>query len=826
MEREERILFVDVMLTLHLLSSFRYRVPKILNDKIAIGQMVVVQFGKKKIYSAIVVNITEDVPEGYTVKYVLDIIDLEPIITQKQITFFSWVASYYVAYIGDVLSAALPAPFRLKSETVLQISPIFLGDLSVLEQDELQIFSFISNRGSVNISDLQEQFSQKDLMTQIAKLIEKNVLITDEEIKSLYIPKKETHIKLCETYNKEEQRKKLFERMDSQTKYASQNKVLLTFFSLLQGKDMVKQSELIDKKCSASSINTLIKQGVLEKCDVETSRLKELKASLKTEDIILNQEQLFAYNQIIENWQHHPVSLLYGVTSGGKTEVYIKLIDHVLRQGGQVLYLIPEIALTSQLIQRLEKYFGNRIGVYNSMYSTLERAEVWQRCKTNDKSIRFDIILGSRSAVFLPFKNLQLVIIDEQHDASFKQTEPVPHYNGKDAGMYLAKLFGAKTVLGSATPSIESYYSALQGRYQLLTLKHRYSQTLLPEIFIADIKECSKQGEMYGIFTKMLYDNINECLENNRQVIIFQNRRGFAPRIRCNICGYVAKCPNCDVSLVLHKQTHSLNCHYCGHFSEVISSCPQCHSHSLRTVGIGTEKIEEEITNYFPKAKVSRMDTDTTRQKEAYTKIVSDFANGKTNILTGTQIVSKGLDFDNVGLVGVVDADSLLHYPDFRAYERAFQILTQVSGRAGRRNKRGKVIIQTYDPYNQILRDVCEHNYENMYASQIMDRKRLNFPPFCRMIKITLQHRDRKQLLSKSLQYALKLKEIFGTRMFGPQEPNIARLRNLYHQEIWLKIENKISYSLAKMRLREWNEEFLAQKENSTIRINIDVDPV
>ncbi len=826
MQGEEEILFVDVILTLHLPSSYRYRVPRVLNDRVVVGQMVAVQFGKKKIYSAIVVNITKEIP-AYTTKYILDIIDDEPILTPLQINFFSWIASYYVAYIGDVLSAALPAPFRLKSESVLQVSPHFFGDISLLDEQEQKIFLLISQKSKVNIADLQDTFSPKELISLIAKLIEKDVLITDEEIKNIYTPKKETYLKLREPYNSnEEERKKLFERLDSNHRYASQNKVLLTFFSLLQGKDMVSKTELLEKQCSDSSIKTLIKNGVFDKCEVEISRLKELKSTSKVEDVALNQEQLLAYKQIIDHWQTQPVSLLFGVTGSGKTEVYIKLIDYVLQEGGQILYLIPEIAITSQLIQRLEKYFGNRICVYNSKYSIMERAEVWQRCKTEDKNKRFDIILGSRSAVFLPFINLKLVIVDEQHDASFKQTEPVPHYNGKDAAMYLAQLFKAKTILGSATPSIESYYLGLQGKYQLLTIEHRYSKTLLPEIFIADVKEYTKQRAMYGIFTKMLYDAVNECLENKRQVIIFQNRRGFAPRVRCNICGYEAKCPNCDVSLVLHKNTHSLNCHYCGHTTELLSFCPQCHSHSLRTVGIGTEKIEEELKNYFPTAKISRMDIDTTRQKDAYEKIIKDFATGTVNILTGTQIVTKGLDFDNVGLVGVVDADSLLHYPDFRAYERAFQTLTQVSGRAGRRNKRGKVIIQTYDPYNQILRDVCEHDYKRMYSSQIIDRKRLNFPPFCRMIKITLQHKDREQLRNKALQYALRLREIFGARMFGPQEPSIARIRNLYIQEIWLKIENKISYSLSKSRLREWNEEFLAQKENSTIRIYIDVDPV
>lgn len=827
MAHEEKILFVEVILTLHLPNTFYYRVPRVLNEDIRVGQRVAVQFGKKKIYSAIVVKITDKVPEQYNIKYILDIIDVEPILTEKQIKFFNWIASYYVAYIGDVLSAALPAAFRLKSETVVEISPMFSGDVSNLDDVEKQIVDVLARKNKVNVADLEEVCPSNQLISKVSSLISKDTVITDEELRRQYAPKKETVVYLAEEYALDEKKKQeLFQQMDSDKRYSSQNKVLLTYLSLLKGRTMVKKSELIAKDCSASSINTLIKNGILVKEDIEASRLKELKVSKNISDIVLNEEQTSVYNQVMDNWQEQPISLLHGVTGSGKTEVYIKLIDSVLQKGGQVLYLIPEIAITSQLIQRLEQYFGNKVGVYNSKYSTMERAEVWYRTKTEDKEKRFDIILGSRSAVFLPFTDLQLVIVDEEHDTSYKQTEPVPHYNGKDSALYLAKMFSAHTVLGSATPSLESYYNAKQNKYQLLNLPHRYSKILLPEIFVADIKEYTKNREMYGLFTKMLYDAINECLEEDKQVILFQNRRGFAPKLKCNICGFIPKCPNCDVSLVLHKNTHSLNCHYCGYTQDVLSACSDCGSHSLKVVGIGTEKIEEEIENYFPKAKIARMDLDSTRTKEAFTKIIDDFASKRVNVLVGTQIVTKGLDFDNVGLVGIIDADAILHYPDFRAYERAFQILTQVSGRAGRRNKRGKVVIQTYDPYNQIIRDVCEHNYQRMYDSQMIERKNFNFPPYCKMIQITLQHKDKIFLQKKTVEYALRLKEIFGTRMFGPQEPVIARIRNLYHQVIWLKIEKKISYSKSKLRIREMNEEFLAIKENSSIRVYIDIDPI
>ncbi len=828
MTEEENILFVEVILTLHLPNTYCYRVPRVLNKDVKIGQRVAVQFGKKKIYSAIIVKVTDEVPKTSNLKYILDIIDSEPVLTQKQIEFYNWIASYYVAYIGDVLSAALPSAFRLKSETTVEISPAFQGDVSCLDDTEKQIVDYVAKKTKVNVSELETVCPQKQLISVVSSLIKKDILVTDEELKKQYVQKKETIIYLSEEYYKDEDKKRqLFSLMDSNKKYSSQNNVLLTYLTLLHGRTFVRKSELLDKQCSPSSINTLIRNGILIKEDVEISRLRELKSSKSVEEIILNEEQATAYNKILERFASEPsVSLLNGVTGSGKTEVYIKLIEYVLQKGGQVLYLIPEIAITSQLVQRLEQFFGNRIGVYNSRYSTMERAEVWYRTKTEDKERRFDVILGSRSAVFLPFTDLQLVIADEEHDTSYKQTEPVPHYHGRDAALYLAKLFKAHTVLGSATPSLESFYYAQQGKYQLLNLLHRYSNILLPEIFVADVKESMKQREMYGIFTKTLYDEINICLEKGKQIILFQNRRGFAPRVKCNICGYEPKCPNCDVSLVLHKHSHSLTCHYCGYTTDVLSSCPDCGSHSLRIVGIGTEKIEEEIASYFPKARVARMDLDSTRTKEAFTKIIEDFANKKTDILAGTQIVTKGLDFDNVGLVGVVDADALLHYPDFRAFERAFQILTQVSGRAGRRNQRGKVVIQTFDPYNQVIRDVCEHNYQGMYESQIMERKVFYFPPFCRLIKITLQHRDRIFLQKKAVDYACSLREIFGKRMFGPQEPVIARIRNLYHQVIWLKIEKKLPYKTAKRHLMEMNEEYLASKDNSSIRIYIDVDPI
>lgn len=821
------ILYADVILTLHLPFSFAYRIPKELNDRIQIGQRVVVQFGKKKLYSGIVASLTNEVPQTKNIKYILDIIDLEPTVSEKQIEFFTWIANYYIAYIGDVLTAALPSAFRLKSETMVEVSPSFSADITNLNEEELNILDIVAKKTKVSVEDIEKETNKNNILSIVYKMISKDILVTDEEIYSKYTPKKETFITLNNKYKESEQElKALFSEFDKNKKLSLQNNALLLYLSILNNRNGVKKEELINKNISPSTINTLIKKEIFVKTYNIVSRLENRVKTKETSSIVLNSEQQEAFDEIINSWNEKPVSLLYGVTGSGKTEVYIKLIEKVLKEKGQILYLIPEIAITSQLIERLQQYFGNCIGVYNSKFSTMERAEVWNRVKSEKEDERFSIILGSRSSVFLPFTNLKLVIVDEEHDTSFKQTEPVPHYNGRDCALYLSKMFSAKTILASATPNIESYFLCKENKYQLLTLKHQYSNNPLPEIELVDMKECYQKQEVYGIFTKTLYDAINQALSNKKQVIIFQNRRGYAPHLQCNVCGYVPNCPNCDVSLTFHKENHDMECHYCGYHTETISYCPDCHSHSLKTVGIATEKIEEELGNYFPKARITRMDLDSTRTKEAYKKIINDFENQRIDILVGTQIISKGLDFNNVSLVGVLDADSLLHYPDFRSYERAYQLLTQVSGRSGRRNQKGRVIIQTFEPRHRVLTYVKDRNYEQMYKDLLIERHLMNFPPFCRMIKITIQGKNRGVVLEKSQDYAKRLQKVFGFRLLGPQEPTIARLKNLYNQVIWLKIEKKLSYSIVKTKIRETNEEFLAEKDNKNLRINIDVDPV
>ena len=839
----EKIVCVNVILALHLPSTYTYRVPEKLVDKMQIGQRVVVQL-RKKIYSAIVVEIIDDwkpttanntasCSPRMELKYVLDIIDKQPIVTDKQIKFFNWIANYYIAYIGDVLTAALPASLRLKSETIVTISPYFNSDISSLNEQELEVFNFVVSKDKISLEDIKADLDNQNILKIVNKLIRQDILITDEELYSRYTPKKETYLTLNQEYKDKDKLKVLLDGLDKSKKTQPQADIILKYLSLTQGRDIVKRSELEDEGCNSSTINTLLKKDILVKQSIEISRLKLGKQSDQVENIQLNSEQQLCFDNIVSNLGTTPIHLIYGVTGSGKTEIYIKLIDRAIKQGGQVLYLIPEIAITTQLIKRLEKYFGGKVAVYNSKFSTMERAEIWQRTMTDNKDKQLQIILGSRSSVFLPFTNLQLVIIDEEHDTSFKQSDHVPHYNGRDCALYLAKLFNATTILGSATPNIETMYLATDNaetntskHYMLHTLTKQFYDVPLPDIELVDMRMAKRENLIKDIFSVALLDEISSALNDKKQVIIFQNRRGYAPHIECNVCGYIPSCPNCDVALVLHKDKKDLECHYCGYHIDALSYCPQCQSHSVRLVGYGTQKIEEQLEVFFPNAKIKRMDLDSTRLKDSYNNIITDFANHKIDILCGTQIITKGLDFENVSLVGVLGTDTMLHYPDFRSNERSFQILTQVSGRAGRKGKQGKVLIQTYETGNPLLQNVVSRDYWQMYDAEIKERQMMNFPPFCKIIKITLQHKDKTLLETKSMEYTRQLRKIFGGRLFGPQTPVIEKIRNYYAKEIWIKIEKKLSYQLAKQKLREYNEEFLVKRENCTIRISVDVDPV
>ncbi|MDD2191876.1 MAG: primosomal protein N' [Bacteroidales bacterium] len=823
----ERItLFAEVILPLPLPSTYTYRIPFEWNDLVKKGQRVVVQLGNKKIYSGIVFDVHDKAPKVSSVKYILSILDEEPIISELSFSLWLWVASYYMCYLGDVMSAALPSALRLKSETKIIMHPDFDGDITSLSEDESKVFEVVSRKESIEIKDAIETTGNNNILPLLNSMIRKNLIITEEELNSKYRPKVEEYISISNNYKDEEKLKELFTRLESKKTLQKQYEAILIFLSLAKNKDNeIKKSDLTKQpNISASAIKTLIRDEVFHIEKKIQSRLVKRESNLSVDKLILSEEQSIAYNSIIEKWDEKPVSLIHGITGSGKTELYIKLINDVIKEGRQVLFLLPEIALTSHLITRLEKYFGNRIGVFHSRFSNEERIEIWNKVRNPIKESRYDIILGSRSSIFLPFIDLGLIIVDEEHDPSYKQYDPSPRYNARDTAIVLANLHKAKTVLGSATPSLESYFNAKDDKYQLLELKQRYSGTLLPEVFLADIKESTKAKKMYSHFTKTLLENMGEALKNKEQIILFQNRRGFARHLQCEACSWIPSCERCDVSLTYHKQSELLKCHYCGYSINIPQQCPECNSHGVKMVGFGTEKIEEDLNIFFPDARIARMDLDTTRAKSSYETLITDFQDRKIDILVGTQMITKGLDFDNVSIVGILNADSIINFPDFRSYERAFQQMVQVSGRAGRKFKRGRVIIQTFNPYHPAIKDVISSDYNSMYESQILERKVFKYPPFYRLIKISLRHREKNVVDKSSEEFALEIRKIFGGRILGPEYPLIPRIRNYYSKEFWLKVEKEASITQVKQEIKVLMEKF--QASHKQLRISIDVDPV
>ncbi len=819
-------MFCEVILPLHLPRSYTYRIPQELCGRVMVGCRVAVQFGKKKIYSGIITELHNRVPNAFSVKYILDLLDSEPIVSQENLNFWQWIADYYACYIGDVMTAALPVAFRLKSETKLLISPDFSGDANELNEEETKVLDYLDRKNNVDIDSVSKILNINNAISVVNSLLKKRILIADEQLYDKYSPKLEDYITFGENCRTDEDLKQRIKELECSKVCKNQLDLLLKFITEQKKNGFVKRSTFQEEnETLANSLKTLLRKDILAIEKLTYSRLRDSKSKQSSDEIKLDSEQLKAYSKITDSWNERPISLLHGVTGSGKTEIYIKLIAETLKEGKQVLYLLPEIALSTHLLNRLEKYFGEKVGVYHSRFSKDERVEIWNKVKNKNINDSYRIIIGSRASIFLPFTDLGLVIVDEEHDSGFKQTEPAPRYNAKDAALYLAHSKGTKVVLGSATPSIESFFNAEIGRFNYAELTKRYSNHKLPEIQLVNLKECYKQNKMYSIFSEPLLTEIDKALNEKRQVILFKNLRGFASSIRCEVCGWTAKCPNCDVSLTVHKQTSILNCHYCGNNMPIPNECPECHSHSLRMFGNGSEKIEEEIKKYFPHANVVRMDLDTTRNKNSYRKIIDDFESGKTDILCGTQIVSKGFDFSNVGLVGVIDIDNMLNFPDFRSYERSFSLLVQIAGRSGRNDKGGKVIIQSHNPHHQVFKDVYNNDYRAMYNNQIVERKLFHYPPFYRLVRISLQSKNSKELDDFASLYTEKIKAIFGGRILGPEYPPISKIRNLYIKNIILKLERTASYEKAKEEILRLNEEILASHTSKQFRIITDIDP-
>jgi primosomal protein N' (replication factor Y) len=830
----ERItLFADVLLPLPVGGTFTYRVPFDLNEQVQEGIRVVVQFGSRKIYTALVIRVHEIPPQTHIPKYILSILDENPIVTQVQRTFWDWLAGYYLCHRGEVMNAALPSAFKLASESKIALNPVIPNDIQGLNEKELVLIEALHNRKSIAISEVAKILDQQKTIPVIKTLIEKGIIVPEEELNDPYKPKRVGFVKLTPEYSDDEENlKMLFDQLEKHAK--KQLEIVMTFIGLSRYgfgelKEVKRQELLKQSKGSSAQLDILIRKGVFESYEKLVSRFDTAGQESDTVLIELTNGQQEALAKIRELFEIKDVVLLHGVTSSGKTELYIKLIRDVIDQGKQVLFMLPEIALTTQIISRLRKYFGNRVGVYHSRFNVHERVEIWNAVLENSTpgtvNRQYDIILGARSSVFLPFSNLGLVVIDEEHDPSFKQMDPAPRYNGRDAAIYLSHLHGAKTLLGSATPSVESYFNAIQGKYGLVELSERYANMEMPLIQVVSVKESLRQGLMKSHFSSVLLGQLETALSQGEQAILFQNRRGFSLRLECDLCHWMPSCKNCDVTLVYHKKQNQLRCHYCGFVSRIPDNCPECHGVNIKMRGFGTEKVEEELGLIFPKSRIVRMDLDTTRSRHSLQQIISDFEVRKIDILVGTQMVTKGLDFDNVSLVCILNADNMLSYPDFRSAERSFQLMAQVSGRSGRKYKQGRVIIQTYNPNHPVIRDVVKNDYLAMFKLQLVERQKFKYPPFTRLVLLKLKHKDPDLLNKAANELAKSLRKTFGKRILGPEFPMVSRIMNYYIKHIMFKIERGVSSAAMKAKLVDEIEKFQQEPDFRPVKVLMDVDP-
>lgn len=812
--------FVDVILPIPIPKLYTYVITEAEAKFLKPGMRLAVPFGKRKIFTAIVHHTHNNPPLVYEAKPIYQILDEKPIITQNQLQLFHWMANYYLCSIGEVVRAALPSGFLIESETIIKAASLDISDDANLSDDEFLIVEALHHQSSLSINDVVNILENQRVLPVVNGLIEKGLITVQEELFETYKPKLVKYIRLNQDYQSDIAIQSILEQLSNAPK---QREVLLTFFSLVaKGNGILKTSDLKSAvNASDSVVKSLIDKGILVEFDKKADRIT-FEGEVDASRLVLQDFQKIALNDIIENFKTHDVCLLHGVTSSGKTEIYIELINQILQQRQQVLYLVPEIALTTQLVERLQAHFGEHVAVFHSKYSNFERIEVWNHVL--EHSSKAQVIIGARSSVLLPFKNLGLVIVDEEHEQSYKQFDPAPRYHARDTAVVLATIFKVKTLLGSATPSLESYFNAKQHKYGLVEIKQRYNNVLMPEIELVDLKDKHKRKRMKGHFSDRLIEEIQEALSNNLQVILFQNRRGFAPIVECLTCGHAPQCPNCDVSLTFHRYRNQLRCHYCGYNRAVPQQCDACGSSHLDTKGFGTEQIEAEAKDLFPDAKVSRMDLDTTRGKYGYQKVIAAFEQHEVDILVGTHMVTKGLDFRNVKVVGIMNADNSLNFPDFRAHERSFQLITQVAGRAGRTDERGKVLVQTFNPYHNILQQVSQHNYYDMYAEQMNERHNFKYPPIFRLIKITLRHKDFNKVNLAAEWYAKSLRQMFGDYVLGPEFPPVSRIRNQYHKNILVKIASGQSVKKTKEAIVKINNSFESVKDFKAVRVILNVD--
>lgn len=823
--------YVDVVLPLPLPGFFTYAISEDMVVGIAPGCRVIVPFGTKKIHTGVVIRLHTERPQGYAVKAVLERLDEKPILLPLQLRLWEWIADYYLCTVGEVCKAALPSGLKLESESIVVPEEDFEAD-TVLPLSEQKLLDILAGHDEMSISRLQRESGIRNILLPVKALLERGALRMKEEVKRSYRPKTVRCVRLSADFLDEKRLSRLFDELSRSPRQAA----LLTAYLEQAGaeaalhlkngrllQDVARQELLQRAGASAALLTALQKRGVLETYDKVVGRLNRDVLPAVLTEVVLSEAQQQAAGSIREAFRTHGVCLLHGVTSSGKTEIYIRLMKEALEQGRQVLYLLPEIVLTTQLTERLRRVFGSRMGIYHSKYPDAERVEIWQKQLSDSP---YDIIVGVRSSVFLPFQRLGLVIVDEEHESSFKQQDPAPRYHARNVAIVLASMCGAKTLLGTATPSLESYYNARNGKYGLVELTARFKDVRLPEIEVVDCKELHRKRRMTGPFSPLLLAEINRALGAREQIILFQNRRGFAPMLECHDCGWVPKCRNCDVSLTYHKGLNQLTCHYCGYTYQVPLRCPACGCGEIRHRGFGTEKIEDDIRLLFPEVRVARMDLDTTRTRQAYEKILTDFQQGRTDILIGTQMVTKGLDFERVSVVGILNADTMLTLPDFRSYERAFQMMAQVAGRAGRRQTCGKVILQTKSPDLPVIGQVVRNDYGQLYAEQLEERRLFGFPPFCRLVYVYLKHAREEVVGLLAREAAARMRQVFAGRVLGPDIPPVGRVQLLYIRKIVLKVEPEASMQKIRTCLRQVRQELLTDERFRSAQVYFDVDPV
>lgn len=811
--------FIEAILPLSLPKTFTYKVSEAEFHFIQVGMRVMVPFGKNKMYTALVADLHQIPPTLYEAKEIYQILDEKPVVNLFQIQHWQWIANYYMCNIGDVYRGAMPSTLILESETMLSQRSDQFVDETQLSDDEFLIFEALQHQSSLKVSDVIAILNKKKVVPVIQQLISKNIIHLQEEIQEEYKPKLVKYVRLHENFSSEA---KLIQLLN-ELKGAKQKELLMHYFQLnAQEKKPIPVKQLLTTSQSSSSIfKALVDKSIFEEFHIQEDRVN-FETNLKEKNLVLSEPQQMAFNQINTVFETKDVCLLHGVTSSGKTEIYIKQIEEYLKTDKQILYLLPEIALTTQLVSRLTAYFGNKVAVFHSKYSNNERVEVWYQVLSNSEKAK--IVIGARSALFLPFSNLGLIIIDEEHEATFKQQDPAPRYHARDAAIVLANSHKAKVLLGSATPSIETYYNAQTLKYGLVEITERFGKAPLPEIELVDLKDSYFRKKMKGHFSMTLIDTITEALSLGEQIILFQNRRGFSPVLECLTCGHVPQCPNCDVSLTYHKFKNQLRCHYCGHSIAKPTNCHTCSSVDLTTKGFGTEQIELELAELFPSKNIKRMDQDTTRGKYSFERIIDAFKNREIDILVGTQMLAKGLDFDNVSLVGIMNADTMLYYPDFRAFERSFQMMTQVAGRAGRSDKKGKVIIQTYNPLHSIIQQVTLNRFDEMYKEQLYERKIYHYPPFYKLIRLTLKHRDFDKLKEGSMWLYQVLVQNLDIPVLGPEEPAINRIRNEYIRTIMVKIPYEKPLGTTKKTIQKILNSFDVIAQYRTIKVTVNVD--